>query len=411
MTSIVIIGGGFAGVWAAASAARLRRDTDGADYDITLVSMSDDMVIRPRLYEARPDEMKVALSDVLDPIGVKRVTAKVSAIDTATRTITAADREGLSVELDYDRLVLASGSQVVKPTLDGSEHLFDIDTIESATVLDQHLNTLPDQPDQDGRYTIVVVGAGFTGLEIATEIGKRVTDIAPDAPVRVVLVEREADVGPELGPGPRPVITESLDSLGVEVRTGVSLDGLTATTARLSDGTEIDTRTVIWTAGMLASPLTQLIPGQHDGLGRLAVDEYLQVDGVDGVYAAGDTAAAPVEDGHTVMQSCQHAVPAGKFVGHNVAAELLGQPLVTFAPTPYVTCLDLGPTGAVATAGFDREVTMTGSLCKDLKMTINAKWIYPPTGDADAILALAGPRADWPEWSPPEPGAVEFAGA
>ena len=133
MASIVIIGGGFAGVWAAASAARLRRDTEGADYDITLVSMTDDMVIRPRLYEARPHEMKVALADVLDPIDVQRVRAKVNAIDTSGCTITATDEHGDTVELDYDRLVVASGSQVVKPTLDGAEHLFDIDTIEAAT--------------------------------------------------------------------------------------------------------------------------------------------------------------------------------------------------------------------------------------------------------------------------------------
>ncbi|WP_420450198.1 NAD(P)/FAD-dependent oxidoreductase [Ilumatobacter sp.] len=409
MASIVIIGGGFAGVWAAASAARLRRGTKGADYDITLVSMTDDMVIRPRLYEAKPHEMKVALADVLDPIDVRRVRAKVNDIDTSGRTITATDEHGHTVELDYDRLVVASGSQVVKPTLDGAEHLFDIDTIEAATQLDEHLAGLAQRDDDGGRHTIVVVGAGFTGLEIATEIGARVSDIAPDAPVRVVLVERESDIGPELGPGPRPVIAESLASLDIEVLTGVSLEALTASSARLSDGTEIDTHTVIWTAGMLASPLTELIGADRDELGRLSVDEFLRVNGVDGVFAGGDTAAAPVEDGHTVMQSCQHAVPAGKFVGHNVAADLLGEPLVAFAPTPYVTCLDLGPTGAVATSGFDREVTMTGSLCKDLKQTINAKWIYPPTGDADALLELAGPRADWPEWTPPEEGAVEFA--
>jgi NADH:ubiquinone reductase (H+-translocating) len=95
---------------------------------------------------------------------------------------------------------------------------------------------------------------------------------------------------------------------------------------------------------MLANPLTQQIPGERDRLGRLVVDQYLRVVGVPDVDAAGDTAAAVAERGHPVMQSCQHAVPQGKFVGQNVAADVLGLEPVPFAPDPYVTCLDLGST-------------------------------------------------------------------
>jgi NADH:ubiquinone reductase (H+-translocating) len=215
-------------------------------------------------------------------------------------------------------------------------------------------------------------------------------------PVRVVLVERADVVGPELGEGPRPQILEALAELGVEQHLGVSLEGVTPEGVRLSDGTTIAARTTVWTAGMLASPLTAHVPGERDRLGRLHVDPFLQVTGVPGVYAAGDTAAALAEDGHHVMQSCQHAVPQGKFAGRNVAADLLGLEQIAFAPDPYVTCLDLGAAGAVLTSGWDRAVQQTRQEAKDLKRTINAVWIYPPVDDAAEILDKADVVSSFP---------------
>lgn len=209
------------------------------------------------------------------------------------------------------------------------------------------------------------------------------------------MVERADTVGPELGPGPRPEILAALEHAGVEIRLGVQLQSLDRESAILSDGTVIPTRTVVWTAGMRASGLTEQIPGSRDRIGRLEVDEHLRVVGVGGVYAAGDTAAAVVEDGHVVMQSCQHATPQGKLAGANVTADLLGLPLAPFAPNPYLTCLDLGPYGAVVTEGWDRKITKTGIAAKQLKQTINSEWIYPPVDDAETILQVADHRETW----------------
>lgn len=96
------------------------------------------------------------------------------------------------------------------------------------------------------------------------------------------------------------------------------------------------------------------------------------------------------------MQCCQHAVPQGKFAGLNVASDLLGLEPVSFAPDPYVTCLDLGPHGAVFGTGWDREVQLTGTEAKELKSDINALWIYPPVDDADLIIHRADHRKTWP---------------
>ncbi|GAA3064476.1 NAD(P)/FAD-dependent oxidoreductase [Pseudonocardia yunnanensis] len=390
MPEVLIIGGGFAGVRSAAAAVRQRQDAGVAasDMRVTLVSAGDDLVIRPRLYEADPGRMRVPLDQVLGPIGVRRVAATITGIDTQKREVSGIGRDGTPTTLSYDRLILAAGSRVVRPTLPGAEYLFDIDTLAGAAALDAHLQRLPSRPAAEGRFTAVVVGAGFTGIEIATELGWRLRAVAEETEqVRVVLVDRNENVGHELGEGPRPQILEALNELGVERRLGVSLESVTPEGARLSDGSEIAAATVIWTAGMVASPLTEQVPAPRDQLGRLTVDEFLRVTGVPGVYAAGDTAAPHVEEGHTVMQSCQYAMPQGHFAGVNAAADLLGARQTPFAPPPYVTCLDLGPTGAVLTRGWDRTVVKTREDAKGIKQMINAELIYPPIGDAEKIMA------------------------
>jgi NADH:ubiquinone reductase (H+-translocating) len=398
-SDVLVLGGGFAGVWAAAGAMRVRREARAANSEVrvTLVDGGDDMVIRPRLYEAAPEQMRVPLDRVLGPIGVRRIAATVTGIDTTAHLVTAVDRAGAPLTVSYDRLVLATGSRAIRPRIAGAEHLFEVDTLPHAAVLDAHLHRLPGLPPAAGRYTAVVIGAGFTGLELATELVGRLRAIAgPPAKPHVILIERADVVGPELGEGPRPLIADALTQLGVELRLGVTADRVTQHGVRLSDGSQIAACTTVWTAGMNASRLTSCIPGERDRLGRLQVDEYLRVVGVPDVYAAGDTAAPLAEENHPVMQSCQHAVPQGKFAGHNVAAELLGLPMARFEPDPYVTCLDLGGAGAVLTSGWDRTVVQTGPEAKELKRNINAVWIYPPLDNADKILDWADHRTTWP---------------
>jgi NADH dehydrogenase len=400
MANILVLGGGFAGVWSAASAVRAARESgaDASELRVTLVSDGDDMVIRPRLYERDPAQMCVSLDRVLGPIGVERVGATVLGIDTSARTVTALSGEGQTMELPYDRLVLATGSRARQPDLPGAKFVFDVDTLAAADTLERHLGTLADQPDCDGLFSAVVIGAGFTGLEVATELAGRLPELAGPGPrgARVVLVDRSQTVGQQLGDGPRPEIIAALDKLGVEVRLGATVAEVTESHVRLADGEVIGASTTVWAAGMLASPLTEEIPGERDPLGRLIVDEFLRVPAAPEVYAAGDTAAAVAEDGHFVMQSCQHAVPLGKFAGYNAAADLLGLQQAPFAPDPYRTCLDLGAAGAVATKGWDRQVQMTGKEAKTLKQQINAEWIYPPVDDAEAILKHADYHQTWP---------------
>ncbi|GAA2331568.1 NAD(P)/FAD-dependent oxidoreductase [Streptomyces kunmingensis] len=394
----MVLGGGFAGVWSAAGAVRAARDADsaGEELRVTLVSGGDDLVVRPRLYEKDPERKRIPLDRILGPIGVHRVAATATGIDTDARTVQVVDRTGDRQTVSYDKLVLATGSRLVRPAFPGVEHVFDIDTLPAATALDHHLRQLPRRSSAAGRYTVVVVGAGFTGLEAATELHSRLRVIAgPESTgeIRIVLVDRADVLGPELGSGLRPHVDAVADELKIERRLGTTVASVTPDEVRLSDGEVISTATVVWTAGMIASPLTAQIPAERDRLGRLPVDKHLRVPGVPDVYAAGDTAAALVEGEHYTTQSCQHAQPMGKCAGYNAAAELLGTDLVPFGPDPYGTCLDLGSAGAVVTAGWERTVQMTGPEAKAMKQNINTLWIYPPADDAEALLVQAGQQA------------------
>ncbi|MET8331311.1 FAD-dependent oxidoreductase [Streptomyces sp. NPDC005181] len=399
MKNILVIGGGYAGVWSAAGAVRTARENGipESELQVTLVSGGDDLIVRPRLYEADPEKMRVSLDRILGPIGVHRVAATVTGIDTENRSVTAIGRDGQPSVLTYDRLVLATGSRLIRPDFPGAEAMFNVDTLPAATAFDNHLRRLPEMTPRAGRFTAVVVGAGMVGIEVVTEIGSRLKAAAAAAgstdEVRVILVERADVLSPELGAGPRPHIASALESLGVEQRLNRTVEFVTENEVRLSDGEVIPTATAVWTAGMTASPLTAQIPAERDRLGRLHVDEFLRVVGVPDVYAAGDTAAAAAEEGNTVLQSCQHAQPLGRFAGHNVAAGLFDVDQVVFSPVdPYGTVLDLGPAGAMVCQGWDRQVAMTGQDAKGVKVAINTQMIYPPVDDAVALLKQADYR-------------------
>ncbi|SEC98798.1 NADH dehydrogenase [Beijerinckia sp. 28-YEA-48] len=389
MTDILVVGGGFAGVWAAASAARLRQKNSG-QFSIALACPGRDLVMRPRLYEAEPQNMAVPLARILKPIDVNKIDASVIEIDQKAKAITLASVEGKKTQIVYRKLVLASGSQIQRPGFAGAGYLHDVDTMEGAIALDRHIHQLPRGV---GRFTAVVVGAGFTGLEIATELVERLRAIAArldaSSEVRVVLVDVAPVVGPELGSGPRPTILAALNELNVELKLDAKVAAVSADSVEFDDGARIPTQTVVWTAGIFASPLTQFIEAERDKIGRIFVDDYLKIPTDPSIYVAGDTAAARAEEGHYVLPSCQHAIPMGKYAGYNAAAGLLGLDPVEFKTSPYATCLDLGGAGAVLTNGWERVVEKTGEAAKAHKRRTNQQRIYPPLDDAADILRAA----------------------
>jgi NADH:ubiquinone reductase (H+-translocating) len=393
LNKVLVIGSGFAGLWTALGAARRLDElaVPAGAVDITVLSANPFHDIRVRNYEDDLSACRISLADVLAPASVAHVVAEVTAIDTCARTVSASG----GVTYGYDRMVLASGSQVVKPAIPGlREFGFDVDTYDDAIGLRNHLRGLAGGPLSTAAATVVVVGAGLTGIEAACELPSRLRALfaGTGADPRVVLVDRNPFVGSDMGPSARPVIEQALADNGVETRTGVGVTAVSEDVVSLSSGERLASATVVWCAGMRASPLTEQLPATRDRLGRVEVDDQLRVVGVPAVFAAGDVAAAQVDDEHLSVMSCQHGRPMGRCAGYNVISDLFGEPLLTLRIPWYVTVLDLGPAGAVYTEGWDRMVVSRGAEAKAVKQTINTRRIYPPlTGSRADLLAAAAP--------------------
>ncbi|MET3913158.1 NADH dehydrogenase [Bradyrhizobium sp. S3.3.6] len=399
MARIVVLGAGFAGLWAAIGAARMRDQIGaaGRHIEIRVVDRNPYHNIRVRNYEVDLSEVALPLPQLLDPIGVTHGIGEVTAVDPSRRQISLVTSSGEET-LSYDRLVLALGSEVMRPDIPGlAEHAFDVDTYASALRLQDHLISLGRSPPSPARSTILVVGAGFTGIEVAAELPDRLVRAGIIGNRRIILVDSNSTVGATIGAQARPVIETALSSLDVEARLGVRVASIEAAGVRLSSGEFIATQTVIWCAGMRASGLTASFPGARDRLGRLLVDPFMRVADLPGVFAAGDVASSVVDGLHPTVMSCQFARPMGRFAGHNVVADLAGQPLLPLRIDWYVTVLDLGDWGALYTEGWDREVRTTGQAAKATKQTINRKRIYPPlTGSKEDLFAAAAPTVQAP---------------
>lgn len=394
---IIIIGAGFAGLYAALSAARLR-DLQGLTptrLEIALVAPEPQLVVRPRLYEPKPETLTAPLRPLLEAVEVRYVQGRVESIDTAARAITLMPPSGPARDMVYDRLVLATGSELFRPEIPGlAEYGFSVDDLDSAMALDRHLQDLASLPASAARDTLVVAGGGFTGLEVATEMPARLREaLGQEAKPRVIIVERNAALAPDMGEGPRPHIQQALTELGIEARLGLGVTGLDREGVTLSDGSRIASATLVWAAGLRASPLTAQIPAERDKAGRLVVDRALRVPGLPEVLATGDAARAVCDDRGTVaLMSCQHAMRMGAFAGNNAVATLLDLPTQAYHQEAYVTCLDLGGAGALFTRGWDRKVELTGAEAKRTKREINTVWIYPPRAERAAALAAAEPE-------------------
>ncbi|RXG86056.1 NAD(P)/FAD-dependent oxidoreductase [Bradyrhizobium zhanjiangense] len=394
---LVIIGAGFAGMYAALSAARLReiQGVSPEALEIALVAPEPTLVVRPRLYEPKPETLTAPLLDVLEAIDVTYVQGIAETVDTKSCMVKIATAKGTKKTLSYDRLVVTTGSRLFRPNIPGlAGHGFSVDSLDDAIALDKHLHGLAKRPATNGRDTVVVAGGGFTGIEAATEMPARLRDIlGTNAKSRVIIVERNNAIAPDMGAGPRPVIEDALHKLGVQTRLGAGVTSLDESGVTLSSGEHIETETVIWAAGIRAAPLTAQIPAERDSFGRLLVDRCLQVPGVQGVFAAGDAARAACDDeGNYALMSCQHATRMGAFAGNNAAAELLGLPTRPYHQKAYVTCLDLGEAGALFTRGWERNVEIVGEVAKKTKREINTVWIYPPRAERAVALASADPE-------------------
>lgn len=369
---VVIIGGGFAGVWAALGAAATRQLFDmEREIDITLISPGEDLVIRPRLYESDLRGVRVPLHGVLPQLRINHVDGMVDKILPAERQLKVIG-VGAEHRISYDQLIICSGSRRRVP-LEAADH-YGVDTLSEASALHAFMRR-----SRSVRPRVVVIGSNFTGIEVATELASR---------AEVHLVEQADRIAPEFGPAARDVIEQALQSLHINLHRNTRVELGEEGQALLGDGRQLDADAIIWATGLHAGNVASELGILHDELGRLPVNEMLATE-IEGIWAAGDCARARVDEQHTAPMSCQHAMPMGARAGSNAVRALLDQILEPYQQPLYLTCLDLGSAGALLTTGFERnDVVATGQGAKDFKRYINRHVIYPPAHDHDALLKL-----------------------
>lgn len=353
----VVVGAGFGGM--ATARALARRGSP-----VTLVDRRNFHLFQPLLYQVataslEPADVAYPLRGILhrDP-GIRVRVGDVVGADLDAKRLRLADGGSLS----YDTLVLAAGAVTNDFGIPGvDDHGFGLKSLPEATRLRSHLLTCFEQADvrpeliDEGWLTVVVVGGGPTGVETAGALaelfGRVLAKDYPRLPVeraRVVLVEMLDDVLVSFPERLRAYTREALGARGVQLRLGVSVAEVAEDHVVLDDGEKISTKTLLWAAGVRASPLVEALGLPPGPQGRVAVERDLSVRGVDDVWAVGDVAAATDEDGEVLPQLAPVAIQAGKHVADQILARAWGEPTRPFRYVDKGNMATIGRRAAVA---------------------------------------------------------------
>jgi NADH dehydrogenase len=333
---VLVVGAGFAGFHAARTISRTLRDA----VELTVLNPTDYFLYLPLLPEVaagilEPRRISVSLPATLPC--ARLVLGEAQSVDLDARTVRFTGPEGESGVLGYDRLILAVGSvNKLLPVPGVAEHAHGFRSLAEALYLRDHmvrqveLAAATDDPhEREARLTFVVVGAGYTGTEVAahgqpfTAELSRVNRTLRGERVRWLLLDLAPRVLPELDRRLSVTADRVLRERGVEVRMQTSVEEATSDGVRLTSGETVPTRTLVWCVGVRPDPLVSDL-GRPTEKGRLVVDEYLRVPGCSDVLACGDAAAVPdlTRPGQLCPMTAQHAVRQGKQAGRNLAASL-----------------------------------------------------------------------------------------
>ncbi|BCJ77540.1 hypothetical protein CS0771_70840 [Catellatospora sp. IY07-71] len=330
---IVVVGAGFAGYHAARALARSAR----GNADILVLNPTDYLLYVPLLPEVmagllEPRRIAVSLARALPQ--VRLVPGEVQSIDLDRRRLLCLGPEGGSAVVEYDRLVLTPGSvNRLLPIPGVGRYAHGLRGLAEAMFLRDHITlqlelaaNTTDPEERRARCTFVVVGAGYTGTEVAAH-GQLFTDALAQALPRLrerprwLLLDTAERVLPELDPRLSRTAARVLARRGVDVRMGTSVVEAQADGVRLTDDSYVPTRSLVWCVGVRPDPLVESLE-LPTVQGRLVVDEYLTVPGHPELFACGDAAAVPdlTRPGQCTPMTAQHAVRQGRVLAQNVAA-------------------------------------------------------------------------------------------
>lgn len=365
-TRVVILGGGFGGLYAALRLQRLLKHR--RDVDVTLISRENFFLLTPMLPQVAASGIDTR--HIVTPIRavcrtVQFFEADVEAVDLAVKTVTISHARGARHVLGYDHLLLALGSVTNFFGIPGvAEHTLTIKTLGDAVrlrnrVLDM-LESAELEDDADKRRSLlsfVVVGAGFAGVETAAEMdvfarkAARVYRNFKPEDIKITLVDGGPRVLPDMRERLGDITRRTLEKRGVATRLGTFVRSADAGGVTLADGTAILAKTIVWAGGVAPNPLVASLPCATER-GRVPADANLAVAGSPGLWAIGDCAfIKPVDGDRPYPPTAQHAVRMGPHVADNIVAAIDGRPLRPFIYKMKGQMANLGDRQAVAMFG------------------------------------------------------------
>ncbi len=356
---VLILGGGFGGYTTAKTLCRLIAGRD--DVGVMVISRDNFFTFWPMLAGAISSDIDT--NNVAQPLrralirdGASFRRAEVESVDFEKQCVTAEGRE-----FPYDQLVIALGGEPAYFGIPGVEEfalsMKGISTAEKIRdrVIERYEETTLARGDvPDSKLTFVVIGGGATGVETASELHELVHGVlAPDYPninphrVKIVLVDRNAQILKELDPALRRTARKKLAELEISVYQNVKANEIRADRVILDDGTEIPCENPIWTAGARASETLDKFDLPHDERRGLITDKHMRVEGHENVWGIGDCALVLEEDGEPVPPNAQAATQQGHAVAHNVLAAIEGEELKPFRYKPLGQLVEMGSVFAV----------------------------------------------------------------
>jgi NADH:quinone reductase (non-electrogenic) len=339
---VLILGSGFAGLYAALRFEKKLRDSD--DLEVLLVNRENYFAFTPMLHEVAASDLD--LTHIVNPVRkllsrVRFFLGDVESVDLAAKQVVVSHgSDGHSHALDFEHLVVALGCTTNFYGLPGlEERALAMKSLGDAIALRNSLISQLEEADtecaqkaglRDELTTFVVAGGGFAGVETIASVNDFVRQAIAFYPsltqeqVRFVLVHSGDVLLPELDRSLGRYARRMIEARGVEVRTGVRVRGLSPAGVALSDGTTLPTRCLVWTAGTSPHPLLDTLPCKRDG-GRICVGPDLAVEGFPGVWALGDCARVPAEGGGTYPPTAQHALRQAVVAADNILASVRGK--------------------------------------------------------------------------------------
>ena len=334
---VVIVGAGFAGI----AAARALRSCDA---DVVLIDRRNHHIFQPLLYQVATAVL--APSEIAAPI--RQLEAKQANLDVMLAEVVGVDLThrmidafcpGIGIrKVPFDFLMVATGTRPSYFGHDefaafapGLKNLADAETVRTKILSAFEMAEATDDEDERARQmNFVLVGAGPTGVELAASIAHmvRVTlrrnfrQIDPAAST-ITLIEGGDRVLPSFAPSLSKRAAGRLAKLGVKVLTGVKVDRVDAQGV-VAGGERISSATVLWTAGVAASPIVQLLGAKTDRAGRALVEPFLHLPGEPNIFVAGD-AASIQQDGRPVPGVAQAAIQQGRYIGRRISDQIMGR--------------------------------------------------------------------------------------